>query len=388
MRGEGVLCRKWTPALKNFSQSGTPHLADYSCVLFDFLNFSSSEGVASGIEAFENFFITRSKVPKAWGVFSANRTKWERVFATLVDKAKIAEEVKRTECQNRDRERGRNKRDSEPSSFVLKPKKKARVDVPMRVVAPIGATGQPLCTDCGRHYQSECWKRTGACLRCGSLEHHIRECPRRSDQMQGSGSNTRAPGRGAGHIEASQPALVYAAYRPVDGDASDVITDIGSTHSYIACTVSKNLGILVERTTSEVTVLSPLGQSIKLVKHRVSLDCASKKVVLRTAKDNEVVIIGERWNHLSNVISVLRTEKLVRKGCKAYLAYISVSDSGDTSFKDIRTVKEFPDVFPKEQPGLPPNRKVEFGIELLAGRALMSIAPYRMAPKEFMELKA
>ncbi|WP_248775020.1 hypothetical protein, partial [Escherichia coli] len=39
------------------------------------------------------------------------------------------------------------------------------------------------------------------------------------------------------------------------------LIDVGSTHSYMACTVSKTLGLTVESTTSEVTVLSPLGQS-------------------------------------------------------------------------------------------------------------------------------
>ncbi|KAA3474189.1 ATP-dependent zinc metalloprotease FtsH [Gossypium australe] len=105
-----------------------------------------------------------------------------------------------------------------------------------------------------------------------------------------------------------------------------------------------------------------------LVKHRVSLDCATKRVVLRrTAR--------ERQNYLSNVTSALRAEKLVRKGCGAYLAYISVSDSKDSSVKDIRTVKDFSDVFPKELPGLPLNREVEFGLELLPGTAPVFIAP-------------
>ncbi|XP_040938027.1 uncharacterized protein [Gossypium hirsutum] len=48
---------------------------------------------------------------------------------------------------------------------------------------------------------------------------------------------------------------------------------------------------------------------------------------------------------------------------------------------------DFQDVFPEELPGLPPNHEVEFGIELLPGTALVSIAPYRMALKELVELK-
>ena len=46
------------------------------------------------------------------------------------------------------------------------------------------------------------------------------------------------------------------------------------------------------------------------------------------------------------------------------------------------------DVFPKELPRLPQNLEVKFDIELLSGTAPMSIAPYKMAPKELVELKA
>ena len=118
-----------------------------------------------------------------------------------------------------------------------------------------------------------------------------------------------------------------------------------------------------------------------LVKHQVNLDCATKQMVLRTAKGDEVVVIREHQNYLSNVISALRAKKLVHKGCKAYLAYISVVDSEVLSVKDIRMVKDFSDVFPDELFGLPSNSEVEFGIELLPGRAPVSITPYRMASK-------
>ncbi|XP_017604801.1 uncharacterized protein LOC108451647 [Gossypium arboreum] len=48
---------------------------------------------------------------------------------------------------------------------------------------------------------------------------------------------------------------------------------------------------------------------------------------------------------------------------------------------------EFSDIFPEKLPGVPPNREVEFGIELLPGTTSMFIVPYRMAPKELTELK-
>ena len=51
-------------------------------------------------------------------------------------------------------------------------------------------------------------------------------------------------------------------------------------------------------------------------------------------------------------------------------------------------VNEFPEVFPKEVPGLPPEREIEFLIDLLLGTGPISIAPYRMSPTELAELKS
>jgi len=53
----------------------------------------------------------------------------------------------------------------------------------------------------------------------------------------------------------------------------------------------------------------------------------------------------------------------------------------------IPVVYEFPDVFLEELPGLPPDREVEFAIELIPGTAPMSRRPYRMPPNELAELK-
>ncbi|KAK8619690.1 hypothetical protein V6N13_135972 [Hibiscus sabdariffa] len=72
---------------------------------------------------------------------------------------------------------------------------------------------------------------------------------------------------------------------------------------------------------------------------------------------------------------------------EVFLATILNTKSSLSQIEEIRTVKEFPDVFPEELPGLPPDRDVEFEIETYPGSAPVSMAPYRMAPKELKELK-
>jgi hypothetical protein len=54
---------------------------------------------------------------------------------------------------------------------------------------------------------------------------------------------------------------------------------------------------------------------------------------------------------------------------------------------NIRVVRDFSDVFPEELPGMPPDREVEFVIDLLPGTAPISKQPYRMSIEELKELK-
>ncbi|XP_016681096.1 uncharacterized protein [Gossypium hirsutum] len=69
------------------------------------------------------------------------------------------------------------------------------------------------------------------------------------------------------------------------------------------------------------------------------------RVILKSGDDKEVVAIGERRDYLSNMISALVVEKLVQKGCEAYLAYVSVSSSRDSPVRDIRTIRPYLDQF-------------------------------------------
>ena len=57
------------------------------------------------------------------------------------------------------------------------------------------------------------------------------------------------------------------------------------------------------------------------------------------------------------------------------------------NFENIPVIREFPNVFPEELPGIPPEREVDLSIEVVQGMTLISRAPYRMAPTELKELK-
>nr|GEV02904.1 hypothetical protein [Tanacetum cinerariifolium] len=60
--------------------------------------------------------------------------------------------------------------------------------------------------------------------------------------------------------------------------------------------------------------------------------------------------------------------------------------SEEKRLEDVPTVRDFPEVFPEDFPGLPPTRQVEFQIDLVHGTAPVARAPYRLAPSELQEL--
>ena len=241
-----------------------------------------------------------------------------------------------------------------------------------------------------------------------------------------------------GRQDGRVPARAYAVKAVEDTDAPDVIVgnfqifdttvhaliDPGSTHSYICIDIPSVKNLPRSGTEYDILVTNPLGHSVIvnrvyrdcpirireyefpgdlielsfkefdvilgmdwLSRHQVMVDCRMKRVTLRTLNEDEVTFIGERSNHLSNVISAATARKMVRKGCEAYLAYVIDMVKERPSVSDIPTVSDFPDVFPKELPRLPPQREIEVTIDVVPGATPASITPYRMAPVELKELK-
>ncbi|XP_028236588.1 uncharacterized protein LOC114415925 [Glycine soja] len=92
------------------------------------------------------------------------------------------------------------------------------------------------------------------------------------------------------------------------------------------------------------------------------------------------VILGDMF------LSANQVEASLREDAQVYMILASMSVETKTPVSDIPLVREFPEVF-EEVSGLPPEREVEFSIDLVPGTGPISITPYRMSPVELSELK-
>ena len=77
----------------------------------------------------------------------------------------------------------------------------------------------------------------------------------------------------------------------------------------------------------------------------------------------------------------------VKDGAVVFMLYTSTEAKWKAKSDGFPLVNEFPEVFPEDVSELPPEREVEYTIDLIPGTSLVSMAPYCMSPSELAELK-
>ncbi|TYK04919.1 ty3-gypsy retrotransposon protein [Cucumis melo var. makuwa] len=121
--------------------------------------------------------------------------------------------------------------------------------------------------------------------------------------------------------------------------------------------------------------------------NHASIDCFGKEVVFNPPSGPSFKFRGAGIVCIPKVISAMKASKLLSQGTWGILASVVDIREQEVSLSSEPVVREYPDVFRDELPGLPPPREIDFAIELEARTAPISRAPYRMAPVELKELK-
>ena len=176
--------------------------------------------------------------------------------------------------------------------------------------------------------------------------------------------------------------------------AYDLLVTSPLGHSVRVNRVYKNCPLLVHDREFSVDLIALPFHEFDLIlrmdwlsKHRAIVDCDKKVVLLKCSDLSEVTARGIRSKSIPKVISAMEARCFLRKGCEAFLALVLDSKREQVNFENIPMIREFPDVFPEELPGVPPRREVDLSIEVVQETTLISRAPYRMAPTELKELK-
>ncbi|WVZ70351.1 hypothetical protein U9M48_019026 [Paspalum notatum var. saurae] len=179
----------------------------------------------------------------------------------------------------------------------------------------------------------------------------------------------------------------------VKNHPASILFDTGATHSFIAKAYAEKHNIDICPMKRPMVISSPRG------KINTDLICSQVSIVIRGVEFYTKPIAMD----LVDIDVILGMETLNKWGvkidCARRTVHLTASDGQGVEISatspsgylhqmevkptdGIRVVREFPDVFPDELPGMPPNRDVEFLKELLPGTAPIAKRQYRVAPKE------
>ncbi|GKE05402.1 hypothetical protein Tco_1397420 [Tanacetum coccineum] len=122
-----------------------------------------------------------------------------------------------------------------------------------------------------------------------------------------------------------------------------------------------------------------------LVKHDAVI-VYGEKVVCIPYGNKTLIVEGDKGVSQLKVISCVKARKYVERGYHLFLAHVTENKLKEKRMEDVPVIRDFPEVFPEELPGLPLPRQVEFRTDLVPGATPVARALYRLAPSEMKEL--
>ncbi|KAD4586323.1 hypothetical protein E3N88_23924 [Mikania micrantha] len=259
-----------------------------------------------------------------------------------------------------------------------------------------------------------------ACYECGEVGHFRNQCPKLTGNNQrvarGRAFQLNAPAAQANQDVVNGTFLINNSYASVlfdsGADRSFVSYDfeclLGRTRTYldkpfnvevadgntvdidtiiVGCTVNLNDHVfpidLIPMHLGSFDVIIGMDW---LATHRAEIVCHEKYIRIPLASGETLRIFGETASRGLKLMSCTKAHKYLRKKCIAFLAHIVEKKEKEKRIEDVPVIRDFPEVFPDDLPGLPPERQVEFRIDLVPGANPVAKAPYRLAPSELQEL--
>nr|GEU53404.1 hypothetical protein [Tanacetum cinerariifolium] len=123
-----------------------------------------------------------------------------------------------------------------------------------------------------------------------------------------------------------------------------------------------------------------------LDRYNANILCSQKLVRVVNPQGREIIIYGDKRNGEFKLCSMMKARKYLSHGCQAFMAHVINTNCEKKSMKEVPIVNEFLNVFPEDLSGIPPERQVEFQIDLIPRANPIVKTPYHLAPSEMKEL--
>ncbi|GJQ91297.1 putative reverse transcriptase domain-containing protein [Tanacetum coccineum] len=261
----------------------------------------------------------------------------------------------------------------------------------------------PKCNKCHLHHNGPCTQR---CHKCNKIGHFARDCRNTgntnvANTQKGNGATPKGNGcfecGAPGHFKRDCPKLKNK--DGGNGNAQGWVYAVGNAEKRGNAPGNPDANVVTGHPFNIDLMPVELGSFDVIIgmdwlrRYHAVIVCDEKLVQVPYGNETLTFCGNESSNGRESrltVISCSKAQEYMAKGCQVFLAQISAKKEEDKSerkqIEDVPIVRDFPEVFPEDLPGLPPARPVEFQIDLIPGAAPVARAPYRLAPSEMKEL--
>ncbi|GJY93039.1 putative reverse transcriptase domain-containing protein [Tanacetum coccineum] len=225
------------------------------------------------------------------------------------------------------------------------------------------------------------------CHACGEKGHYKNQCPKANNSAYGRAYLLRDK-------NAHQDPNVVTGTFLLNQHLAKVLFDSGADKSFVSISLASKLNIppITLDTTYDIEMADGNLVGTNTVIQGCTLILLNQpfKIDLMPIKLGSFdVVMGMDWlsKYHARIICDEKVVYIPIDGETLIIrAQVMEKKSDEKRLEDIPVVREFPEVFPEDLPGLPPVRQVEFQINLILGAAPVARAPYRLAPSEMQEL--
>ncbi|XP_070034700.1 uncharacterized protein [Nicotiana tomentosiformis] len=116
-----------------------------------------------------------------------------------------------------------------------------------------------------------------------------------------------------------------------------------------------------------------------LYSYFAKLDCRTGTVRFEFPTESVIQWKGDNVVPKGRFISYLKATKMINKGCIYHLVRVTNTDAKAPTLESVSVVNEFLEVFSDELHGIPLDKQIDFGIDVMSGTQPISILPYIMA---------
>nr|GEX39842.1 zinc finger, CCHC-type, retrotransposon Gag domain protein [Tanacetum cinerariifolium] len=122
-----------------------------------------------------------------------------------------------------------------------------------------------------------------------------------------------------------------------------------------------------------------------LDKHNANILCSQKLVRVINPQGHEIIIYGDKRKGEYKLCFVMKARRYLSHGLHTFMAHVIDTSFKKKNEKHVLVVNEFLDVFIEDLKGIPPERQVEFRVDLIPSATPIAKTPYHLAPSEMKE---